>query len=128
MKHFKLYILLFFVRHRINRWFRSNNPSKSMIRKWEENLKKSSFYNNSSLPYPIVNKQLFMANFDAINTVNITKKEAFKVPDVAVKCRMHFNSKDVTFATILFYENESEFHLFRAYFFFIISDWLPVIN
>jgi len=50
-----------------------------MIRKWEENLKKSSFYNNSSLPYPIVNKQLFMANFDAINTVNITKKEAFKV-------------------------------------------------
>ena len=79
MKHFKLYILLFFVRHRINRWFRSNNPSKSMIHKWEENLKKSSFYNNSSLPYPIVNKQLFMANFDAINTVNITKKEAFKV-------------------------------------------------
>jgi len=74
--------------------------------------------------YPVVSAEVRI--FAGCNFLQ--KKEAFKVPDVAVKCRMHFNSKDVTFATILFYENESEFHLFRAYFFFIISDWLPVIN
>jgi len=50
-----------------------------MIHKWKNNLKKSSFYSKNGLPYPIMNKQLFMDNFDAINTVNISKKEAFKV-------------------------------------------------
>ncbi len=79
MKHFKLYILFYFIRHRLNRLFRSNRPSKKRVRKWKSNLNKSSFYNKDLLSYPIMNKQLFMDNFDAINTVNITKKEAFEV-------------------------------------------------
>ena len=79
MKHFKLHILFSLIRHRFNRLFRSNHPSRQMIRKWKKNLKKASFYSENSLPYPIMNKQLFMDNFDAINTVAISKKEAFKI-------------------------------------------------
>lgn len=79
MKYFKLYILLSFLRHRFNRLFRSNHPSRQMIRKWKNNLKKSSFYSKDGLSYPIMNKQLFMDNFDTINTVGISKKEAFEV-------------------------------------------------
>ena len=62
--------------------FRSNRPSKKRIRKWEENLKKSSFYSNIFFPYPVVNKGLFMDNFDRINTVGILKEDAF---DIALK-------------------------------------------
>lgn len=79
MKYFKLYILLSFLSHRFNRVFRSNRPSRQVIRKWKNNLKKSSFYNKDGLSYPIMNKQLFMDNFNVINTVNISKKEAFEV-------------------------------------------------
>jgi len=67
------------MRHRFNRLFRSNRPSQQMIRKWKNNLKKSSFYTKDSMSYPIMSKQLFMDNFDAINTVDISKKEAFEV-------------------------------------------------
>ncbi len=79
MKNFKLHIFYYFILHRYNRLFRNNYPSKKRVFKWKENLKKSSFYKNSTLPYPIVNKQLFMDNFDAINTVGVSKKEAFEI-------------------------------------------------
>lgn len=79
MKYFKLQVLLFFVKHRLNRVFRSNSPSKKVIRKWKKNLKKSSFYKGDFSSFPIVNKQLFMNNFNAINTVGISKEAAFEV-------------------------------------------------
>ena len=79
MKYFKVYIIWFFIKHRRNRLFRSNRPSQKLIHKWRVNLKKSLFYKNMNSSYPVMNKQLFMDNFDAINTVSISKEEAFKV-------------------------------------------------
>lgn len=47
-------------------------------KKWVRNLKKSSFYKGKS-EFPIINKKIFMDNFDLINTVGILKEDAFKV-------------------------------------------------
>jgi len=79
MKYFKVYIVFYFIRHRFNRLFYTDKPSQSLISKWKANLKKSSYYKDIASPYPIMNKQLFMDNFDTINTVGITKKEALEV-------------------------------------------------
>lgn len=54
-----------------------------LIKKWRKNLAQSSFYNvfqNADLQdFPIISKQEFMDNFDTINTVNITKKNALEI-------------------------------------------------
>ena len=41
----------------------------------------SSFYpkSNNLNDFPIINKKIFMENFEAINTVNISKEEAYKI-------------------------------------------------
>ena len=53
------------------------------MKKWRKHLFKSSFYNsfqNTDLQkFPIISKKEFMENFDAINTVNITKKSALEI-------------------------------------------------
>ena len=49
----------------------------------------SKFYSNSSSleDFPIINKKIFMENFETINTVGITKEEAFEVAFASEKSR-----------------------------------------
>lgn len=61
---------------------------------WKKQLdfvqKHSKFYKSGQIP--LMNKEVMMANFDQINTVNITKEEAFSFAIENEKTR-HFSSK-----------------------------------
>jgi putative adenylate-forming enzyme len=77
-----LHILYCFLKLRFSRWFSSNKVSFFTKRKWRNNLVNSHFYKPFVLEnreFPILNKTLFMEHFNAINTVGISKEEAFKV-------------------------------------------------
>lgn len=79
----KLNIIKQVCRSYLGRKIHSSKPSKSDVRTWRKNLGKSPFYKSfEDLPlssFPIVNKQIFMDHFDAINTVGISKKEALSM-------------------------------------------------
>ncbi len=82
MKVSKVTILFYFVKLRLSRLFCSNQVSQNRKKKWQNTLMLSPFYkklvdNNQELP--IMNKALFMRNFDLINTVGIHKEEAMKL-------------------------------------------------
>ncbi|MFK7947599.1 MAG: F390 synthetase-related protein [Saprospiraceae bacterium] len=59
------------------------NNRQKLLKKWRKGLSKSSFYQsyqNADLQrFPIISKKEFMENFDTINTVNISKKEALHI-------------------------------------------------
>lgn len=57
-----------------------NSYQQKMLKKRLSTLN-SSFYpkSNDLNDFPIINKKIFMENFEAINTVNISKKEAYNV-------------------------------------------------
>lgn len=81
----KIQILIWFIKLRLSRLFSSNSVPKNRRNNWRKNLSKSLFYNQlikSNTGFPIMDKSKFMQEFDQINTVGITKKEAF---DVALK-------------------------------------------
>lgn len=90
LKPSKIQLIYYFLKLRFSRCFRSNRINKSMINAWQENLKKSPFYQNlwqSGQEFPLMNKAKFMENFDAINTVGIQKEEAFKLALESEKSR-----------------------------------------
>lgn len=85
---FKLSILYYLVEIKLSKWlyvhnigFRRNWIIKKLIRYCST----SSFYkdfvqkNINFENFPVINKAIFMANFDAINTVNIKLKDALAV-------------------------------------------------
>jgi putative adenylate-forming enzyme len=84
----KLQILWYFLLFRWQRRKRYSQASLHQLRAtketwWRKNFQKSPFYKALSgqpfSQFPIMDKSSFMADFDLINTVGITKEEAFKV-------------------------------------------------
>lgn len=64
---------------------------QKLSKKWRQNLSKSTYYksyqNAAITDFPIISKTEFMENFDAINTVNITKKDALNIAMKAEETR-----------------------------------------
>jgi len=84
----KFWILWEYLKLRWYRKARYHRPYMERIRNqraksWRKRLAKSPFYvSYQQAPleeFPVVNKALFMENFDAINVAGITKEEAFRV-------------------------------------------------
>ncbi|WP_435357125.1 F390 synthetase-related protein [Emticicia sp. SJ17W-69] len=85
---FKLSILYYLAEIKLTKWlyihnirFRRNGMIKKMIRHCTTSLFYKPFAQNKHNfeNFPVINKAIFMANFDAINTVNIKLEEAFEV-------------------------------------------------
>jgi len=85
---FKLSILYYLVEIKLSKWLYIHNISfrrNWIIKKLIRHCSTSSFYKDFSQKkssfeaFPIINKAIFMANFDAINTVNIKLEEALAV-------------------------------------------------
>ena len=94
---FKIKILIAFINLRFNRWYYKTNLNKLRDKRWKNFSKKLSdslFYKDlvatkSPLKdYPIINKTIFMDNFDSMNTCGIKKSHA---SDIALKAE---NSRD----------------------------------
>ena len=78
MKISKTSILIKFLKFRFYRKFKSNSISLIKKRKWKKTILSSPYYKNIILKnkeFPIMNKALFMENFNLINTVQIKKSE-----------------------------------------------------
>lgn len=85
---FKLSILYYFVEIKLSKWLYVHKISfrrSWIIKKLIQHCSTSLFYKdfaqkkNDFTAFPIINKAIFMANFDAINTVNIKLEEALAV-------------------------------------------------
>ena len=85
---FKLSILYYLAEIKLSKWlyfhnigFRRNWLIKKLIQYCSTSLfyKNFSQKKNSFTAFPIINKAIFMANFDTINTVNIKLEEALAV-------------------------------------------------
>ena len=90
MKISKLSILLYFIKLRFSRVFRSNKISKSMRKNWIKTLTFSPYYSDllkKNQKFPTMQKELFMEFFDSINTVGIKKEEAMKLAFESEKTR-----------------------------------------
>lgn len=94
---FKWLIIISLLSLKWHKWRFKNTVSRLQAIRWkrlQKTLLNSPFYKEltlkGSLPqeYPIINKALFMENFDAINTRGIKKKAAF---DLAIEAE---NSRD----------------------------------
>ena len=86
----KLYILFYFFKFRLSRILHSNKVSGSLKKKWKKNLQKSKYYSQnyaSEFEFPIINKSIFMQNFDDINTVGISRDEALEVAEQSESSR-----------------------------------------
>jgi putative adenylate-forming enzyme len=86
--YFKVQILIALFKLKVNKWRYKNKLGKLQRKRWgklQHKLLESPFYENNAsekLPlekYPLMNKTVFMSNFDLINTENITSKEAMEV-------------------------------------------------
>jgi putative adenylate-forming enzyme len=94
---FKLYILFYlilFLARRDHRKSRSqlNKVKSRRLKILLRHLKNSPFYKfsasqNSLEAFPVINKEVFMQNFDEINTRGIKKADAFKLANEAEKSR-----------------------------------------
>lgn len=90
MKISKLSILLYFIKLRFSRVFRSNKISKSMRKNWIKTLSSSPYYSDllkNNQKFPTMKKKLFMEFFDSINTVGIKKEDALKLAFESEKTR-----------------------------------------
>ncbi|MCE7990470.1 MAG: adenylate synthase [Roseivirga sp.] len=85
---FKLLILYHFIRFRLNRKYLRSEIGLAYLRerrkrKWRKHLKRSAFYQDlaeSDLSdFPLMDKASFMEHFDAINSVGISREEAFAI-------------------------------------------------
>lgn len=82
MKPQKSLILYYFLKLKWSRIFSSNKVKASRKRKWKNKLEHSPFYRNylgTKQEFPVMNKSIFMKNFNLINTVKITKEEALNL-------------------------------------------------
>ncbi|MFK8103291.1 MAG: F390 synthetase-related protein, partial [Saprospiraceae bacterium] len=78
----KWLIFYYFLKLRFSRYFRSNKVSGWMVKQWEKNLEYSIFYQkhlSTEANFPKMNKQIFMENFNTINTVGVEKSAAFEL-------------------------------------------------
>ena len=85
-----LKILKYFIQFRLSRVLHAHRPSKKVIRTWKKNLSSSPYYKaiiSAKNDFPILNKNLFMENFDSINTKGIRKIDALNVASRAEKTR-----------------------------------------
>ena len=90
MKISKLSILIYFIKLRFSRIFRSNKISKSMKKSWIKTLYSSPYYSDllkNNQKFPTMQKELFMEYFDSINTVGIKKEVALKLAFESEKTR-----------------------------------------
>ncbi|UTW60567.1 adenylate cyclase [bacterium SCSIO 12741] len=89
MKLSKPAIIKHFLTFRLSRLMRSNWVGSARKKTWKKNLSRSPFYSSlvSSGEFPLMNKELFMENFDSINTVGIKKEEAFALAQESEKSR-----------------------------------------
>lgn len=85
---FKLSILYYLVEIKLTKWLYVHNfgfRRNWLIKKLIQHCSTSLFYKdfsqkkNSFVSFPVINKAIFMANFDTINTVNIKLEEALAV-------------------------------------------------
>jgi putative adenylate-forming enzyme len=86
--NFKIKILYFLFSLKYEKWLYRNKVASLQLKRWQklkETLKKSSFYKNilkidgDLTSYPVINKTIFMANFDTINTYGIKLQEAINI-------------------------------------------------
>lgn len=93
---FKLKILFYLIQVKMLKfWYRNNLTvlRKLRFRKLLKIISKTEYYKFSASPkakledFPLINKQLFMSNFNAINTCNIKLDDAYKVAIKAEKDR-----------------------------------------
>lgn len=83
---FKLKILFYLLQLKVNKKLFKGNVlvfQKKSFSKLKKNVKKSPFYKNyfqkEISEFPLINKSIFMDNFNNINTCNIDKKEAMEI-------------------------------------------------
>jgi putative adenylate-forming enzyme len=85
---FKLSILYYLVEIKLSKWLYIHNHSfirNRMIKRLIRHCSTSSFYKPFAQKkvdfeiFPIINKSIFMASFDAINTVNIKLEKALEI-------------------------------------------------
>jgi len=97
--NFKLRIISNLMGLKFRRWLHKSDVSKLQEKLWKKmnvKLLKSPFYENLARRneklegYTMINKSIFMENFDSINTKKICREEAF---EVAIKAE---NSRDFT--------------------------------
>lgn len=97
--NFKLRIISNLLGLKFRRWLHKSDVSKLQEKLWKKmnvKLLKSPFYENLARRneklegYTMINKSIFMENFDSINTKKIRREEAF---EVAIKAE---NSRDFT--------------------------------
>ena len=82
MKPRKLHIIYYVLKFRLSRTCHPNKVGWLTQLKWKRNLRKSPFYNaivSKGLRFPVIDKKIFMAKFDRINTKGIKKDEAFEI-------------------------------------------------
>ena len=96
---FKLLVLRAFVGFRLQRlliqwgWLRLSPLKQRRFRRLRKHLRLSPFYRDQSLrnlplqDFPIINKSIFMENFDQINTVGISREDAWSFAMEAEKSR-----------------------------------------
>ncbi len=90
MKISKLAIVKYFLLLRFSRIFSSDKVSLSRKKKWRKILYKSKYYRDilsKNKELPLMNKVLFMSNFNDINTVGIKKQEALEIALESEKSR-----------------------------------------
>lgn len=91
---FKLKILYHFLRLRISRRIFANRLGSLREKRWrklQKHLTKSDYYNKLAFSdfnaFPNMDKSIFMEHFDQINTVGISKKDAFALAIAAEESR-----------------------------------------
>lgn len=75
-------ILYYFIQLRIARLRHAHFVSNKLKKSWKKNMLKSPFYREiviDNKEFPIINKQIFMDNFDQINTRGILKERALEI-------------------------------------------------
>ena len=77
----KLSILYHLLSLRLSRKFSSNRVNRRRKNRWLKTIKASPYYNALKVKdeYPLMNKSLFMENFDRINTVGMNKEKALEI-------------------------------------------------
>jgi putative adenylate-forming enzyme len=94
--HFKIRVIVELIKIRFARYFFTGNVRTLQRYRWgkfQDTLKISPFYrkyaiqNKSLDSYPIINKEIFMFNFDNINTCGIHLEDAISVASKAEKYR-----------------------------------------
>ncbi len=87
---------MYLVQLKLSKLWYGNNLGKLRYRLWKKTLKRltlSDYYKNIIYPgaqiesFPVINKQIFMLNFDHINTEGVGLDEAFQVAMKAEKIR-----------------------------------------